>query len=141
MTFQINDSYKTAAICAGISSIAALFLLNETGSSSLPIIGTYIPTYLLVGGATGISSIVGDYLVNEMSKKSQSINTMQYNELCVLKYAMSGLTTAASMKLLMDIPNSNLIKAAALGAASKAGAEWVDKRVMNSSSNSRLGLF
>ena len=140
--FEIDDNLKTALITGALASAFSALVFGETGSINVSYINTNIPSYLMIGASTAVSSVVGDWLVSEMCKKMTSVNQLKYNELLALKYGMTGLTTALSMKTLINgFPNENLLKAGLMGAGSKAGAEWLDKQMTQNTMASRLSLF
>lgn len=131
---KLTENTSKAILTGAIAGMSSALLFGENGTSSIG--GMSIPTPAVIAAAGFAGSYVGDTFSDNVIKMLPKQSTQASNaEKFAVKMALSGGACAAAMKIGLNIPNDNLIKAAALGAGSKAGADYITNQVVNTKTN------
>jgi hypothetical protein len=127
---NLGETTTVALLTGGIAAAGSMLLFGETGNTTIG--GISLPTPVIIGASAGVSSWASDAVSDMIIKKlPQSVNYANAEKLAV-KLGVCGATTAIALKVTTGLPNENLIKAVALGAAARAAADWTNNNVINS---------
>ena len=126
---NLGENTTKALLTAAVAGIGSSLLFGETGTTEIG--GFNFPIPVMVGASAGAGSWASDAFSDTiLSSIPQNANYAKAEKLAV-KLGVCGAATAFAMKMTTGLPNENILKAVGLGAASRAGADWISDNVIN----------
>jgi hypothetical protein len=126
---NLGDTTIKAGLTGVVAAVGASMLFGESGNSNVA--GISLPTPIVIGAACAGGSWVSDMVSdNIISQIPQSVEWAKAESLAI-RLGVAGGASALALKFTTGLPNENLIKAAALGAGSKAAGEWINTNVVS----------
>ncbi len=126
---NLGETTIKALLTGAVAGAGSALLFGETQNSNLG--GMQLPTFLVIGGANAIGSWVSDAFSDNIISKIPQNPQWAHAESLAVRLGLSGGASALAMKITTGLPNENILKAGALGAASKAGAEWINDNIIS----------
>ncbi len=126
---NLSENTIKNLLTVAVGSVGAILAFGETGSSNIGMVT--LPTYLVIGASAGIGGFAADMLSDGVIKRLPTNPRLQNVESLVVRLGLAGGGTALALKLTTGLPGQNVLKAAGLGAVSKAGGEWLNSNVIS----------
>jgi len=136
MLKNFGETTIKAALTGTVAAAGSALLFGETQNSNIG--GMQLPTYLVIGGANAVGSWVSDTFSDNIISKIPQNPQWAHAESLAVRLGLAGGASAIAMKVTTGLPNENILKAGALGAASKASAEWINDNIISAKRNGFL---
>lgn len=111
-----------------ISSVAAIgiykFVLNEDLESSVPLMGSFMPAWQVLGVSSLVGSVAGEFLSDVIIPKIPKIEALGTIQDIGVPPAITGLTTYGSMRVLIS-EDTSFKNSFLLGASSSIVGKYV----------------
>ena len=145
MQVNMNENFKEIGVkgllTAAVAAAGSYLLLGESESMSLPLVNISVPSGIIVGISCGVGSIAADTLSEYAINMIPQSKALQRFEGTAVKLGISGLATAAAIKLTSGTDIGSLGPAVMIGAASKLMGDWSYDNVYNSQRSGFLTGF
>jgi hypothetical protein len=130
---NLGETTTKALLTGAVAAAGSTLLFKEYGTSNIA--GIELPSMVVIGGSAALGSWASDAFSDTVVKMIPQNPNWANAESLVVRLGLAGGATAAALKFGAGIPNQNLIKAAGLGAASKASGEWISTNVVKVGTN------
>jgi hypothetical protein len=130
---NLGETTTKALLTGAVAAAGSTLLFKEYGTSNIA--GMQLPSFVVIGGSAALGSWASDAFSDTVIKMIPQNPNWANAESLVVRLGLAGGATAAALKFGAGIPNQNLIKAAGLGAASKASGEWISTNVVKVGTN------
>ena len=145
MQSQIDPVYKEMGVkgllTAAVAAAGSYLLLGESEPMSLPFVNISVPSGLIVGVSCGVGSIAADSLSEYAINMIPQNKSLQRFKSTAVKLGISGLATAAAIKLTSGTDIGNLGPAVMIGVASKACGDCSYDNVYNANRSGFLSTY
>ena len=120
---KLKEVLMPSVFSAGASIIIYKYVLGEDLSENVPFIGSIMPAYQVVAASSLIGSVAGEFLSDVVIPKIPKISAIESIQELVLPPAITGLTTYATLRLLVS-EDTSLKNGFLLGAGSSVVGKY-----------------